>query len=240
MQSFKAWLFPAPVQCKTAAIMTDGVNVENPAPTLPKMQPEPTTQPKSETTKTGKRRKTTIKKLVPTVSSNGFIGGCETLVAKNQKEHPQNTFLQAFTCFMRAPILAIPYAIALAPMEMMRYLSDSKHKKSLDGKKALMAETPAEVPVTPALPVVKSSTAWDGEYDKAAKDVNNTNQAPLDYDKNEFRLKSMKAEKLSSRHLASNCAVELELFKVCLKDRFHSGTKNQCRDLLDDFKKCQE
>lgn len=79
-------------------------------------------------------------------------------------------------------------------------------------------------------------TSWDVQFDDRKQHV--AASAPVDYNRNEDRLKSIKAERLSMRHFRSNCAVELEIFKVCLKDRFHNNTN--CDDYQDKFRACQE
>jgi hypothetical protein len=123
--------------------------------------------------------------------------------------------------------------LIMGPLELMRWRSETKHRKLLEARKAAEAADPSLKVV-----VEKPTTVWDGaEYENNNKST--ALMAPADYEKNEHRMKSMKTEKLSARHFSSSCAVELELFKVCVKDRFHTGnTAAQCKVLQEDFRRC--
>lgn len=233
MQAFKSFLFPTPVECKTKSIVTDGLHVENEIPSPPKIETDP------KKSKSLQRRRTTIKKVLPTVSDGGqnaFVAGVEGLSKKNAEKHEgQPTAFRMFHTLITRGVLMIPAMTALAPLEFMRRRSDQKHLERVAAKKELQAKGLVEDPVEQE--VVKSTTVWDMDgYE--GPNMNDKSAAPADYEKPEHRIKSMKGERLNARHFSSNCAIELELFKVCLKDRFHSG--NKCSDLRENFKKCQE
>jgi hypothetical protein len=233
MQSIQSWLSRStrgPIQCETAAIMpSTTTNVENLVPGA-----DANKQLKKKNSEKPSR-KTTVKKIMPTVAESGQIHGIESMHQKNLQDKPDSVWKSMYrACGPLGPNpITTPIAmVILGPLELLRWRSETKHAKLKAEQKALADANPE--PLKP-----KTVTVWDGDaYVNGNKDAQS--MAPADYDKNEFRIKSMRTENLNARHLSSNCAIELELFKTCVKDRFHTGntSRHDCKDLHEEFRRC--
>lgn len=155
-----------------------------------------------------RRKRNTTKKYVPTVGGSGHVAGVESMENKNIKNREAHW----------SATWLDPWKLVTKPMDLV-------------AKASTRFSEPVKIPETKNPP-----TSWDAEFDARKDHV--AASAPVDYNRNEDRRKSIKAERLSMKHFQSNCSVELEVFKVCLKDRFHN--KTNCDDYLNQFRTCQE
>lgn len=207
--------FRFPVRCESVSIQTATADISCDTDVAKQLHISPNGAPKKSAVK---RRKTTVKKYVPTVCASGHVAGVMSMQHKNLKDRPESWVT-------RCPLLN-PWVLITKPMDW--YVRGSG---KVTTKRQIESTT--------------SSTFWDHDKDQA---VNNAAQAPADYSSNDARRRSNKAEKLSARHFQSNCSIERELFQVCLKDRFHStsshtlgqGRQSDCLDLQAKFKQCQD
>lgn len=171
--------------------------------------------------KTKKARRTTVRKVMPIMSENGHVQGPESLNTKRKglPNTESKSWMQEFrfTNVFTMPLRAYTNArdlVAGDPEEKRRIQREEEAKKK-----------------------PSSTSAWDNPYGANETHMKQAN-APSDYSMNEHNLKSMKAEKLSARHMRSSCAVERELFYMCLKERKREG--NNCVDKQQAFRRCNE
>jgi hypothetical protein len=160
------------------------------------------------------KRRSTTKKYVMTVGASGHVAGVESMQQK--KKHSKNNEISRVSQFP----LFNPWVLITKPLELL-----ANRAQPLAEKK------------DPLNPSVASKTIWDAEIDNEKKAWDHA--SPESYNSNEARRKSHKAEKLSARHFSSSCAVERELFQVCLKDRFRTDQAD-CLDLREKWRQCQD
>jgi hypothetical protein len=199
------------VKCEQApSVSTLAVqNSETPEISVPRVQN--TKIPRRTTTVKKLGRSTTVKKWVPTVSGDGHVQGVENPLREKNERKEGWFFKDGLGIFVTAPMAGYVKARDYMVPSFDKSLKERDEKDFTS----------------------KSLTWWEGRYEKS-----NAPDAPSDYSDNTAKSRSNRGERLDARHFSSNCAIELELFKVCLKDRNHTG--NKCLDLQSDFRKCQK
>jgi len=92
----------------------------------------------------------------------------------------------------------------------------------------------------PALAAFKTAKAVSDMRAARQGETDKPEPKPLEFHVNDdkSKLKGMKAVRADAKHVtSSNCAMERELWQLCVKDRFNKGV--DCKARLDMFRDCQ-
>jgi hypothetical protein len=163
---------------------------------------------------TGLVERRTTKKWMPTQQgANGAVSGVESLNKKNLEKHGE------WGSFRFAPHMW-PFLPAIAAFKMVKWGSDVRCQMF---EQKTISDEPA--------PFSRSITR---RVDAHPKDANPDNYANNDM----TGRKGMKTDRMSAKHMQSNCAADRELWQRCVKDRFNRGV--DCGPLLDQFRQCQD
>lgn len=162
------------------------------------------------------RRRT--KKHVPTISGT-HIGGAESLSRKNQREHPDHYGIMLLSnIFSMHGLLMLPIRLVVYPLEM--YL-----------KKGQVQDRP--------MAKIQDGEAYSSIYDECSEKSQGHMKHPSDERLlTRHQRRGTKAVPLDARHLASDCAIERELFFVCMKQSHTQVDVHKCDKQQSSLRKC--